>query len=315
MAGWLAGHLLATQQSHLHTHFIDQPGSVAELVQALSGIPFSLSAHAKDIYLSRPEDLTRKLYAARFTVTCTEYNRYHLQSLAPVNAVIHRMYHGIDFSRLLAEEKPVHTEPGKPPLILSIGRLREKKGFHILIEACRQLKDRGIAFRCEIVGYGPEQEKLQRQISKADLNDCLYLRGKLGHADVIELFRQACLFVLPCIIGSDGDRDGIPNVILEALAMKVPVITTAVSGIPEIIDHRKTGLLVKQGDASALAGSLLQLLNNPELGRTLANAGYQRVREMFSNDTNLQLLAQLLTTSSTDCDETGFICKQEASTT
>jgi glycosyltransferase involved in cell wall biosynthesis len=128
------------------------------------------------------------------------------------------------------------------------------------------------------------------------------------------LFREASIFVLPCTVSADGDRDGIPNVILEALAMKVPVVTTAVSGIPEIIRHLKTGLLAKQGDAGSLTGSLLDLLNYPELGDALANEGYERVREMFSNNRNLMLLGQLLDAASTDADNDRLAGNQRAST-
>ncbi len=294
MAGWLARRMLMEGIEHCHTHFINEPGSVALLASRLSGIPYSLSAHAKDIYLSRRAELAIKLGAARFTVTCTEYNRHYLQSLAPENAVVRRMYHGIDFSRLSAHQATAGLSEPETPRLLSIGRLREKKGLPVLIEACRSLQRQGTAFRCDIVGYGPDRNRLKALIHGAGLDGIVRLRGKLDHDEVIQLFRIARVFVLPCIISADGDRDGIPNVILEALAMKVPVVSTRVSGIPEIIRHNQTGLLVEQNDPAALSVALLQLLNNPGLCQRLSDAGYQSVRKQFSNEANLKQLKQLL---------------------
>jgi glycosyltransferase involved in cell wall biosynthesis len=148
--GWLAAQLRQDGAAHLHVHFISRPADVAAEAAPLAGLPFSISAHAKDIYTSRPQDLQRKLRAARFTVTCTEHNRQALAALAP-DARVQRMYHGID----QAEFHPARRQPdSEPPLLLAVGRLRAKKGLDTLVDACRLLHGRGIAFRCQIVGYG-----------------------------------------------------------------------------------------------------------------------------------------------------------------
>ena len=195
-SAWLAEDMRKNDVSHLHTHFINEPASIALSSHLLSGLPFSLSAHAKDIYLSPENDLTHKLNAANFTLTCTEYNRNFLQALVPDNPTIYRMYHGIDFDRIQNElhEQQVPKEKTSP-LILSIGRLREKKGFHLLIQACQRLKQSGVDFRCEIVGYGPDQQKLEQQIAEAELQHDVHLSGKLNHPQVLSLFRQASMFV------------------------------------------------------------------------------------------------------------------------
>lgn len=277
--------------SHLHTHFIGEPADVAELTHLLTGIPFSISAHAKDIYLSPPAALKRKMGRARFTVTCTEYNRSHLAGIAAHQTVVRRMYHGVDTSKFCCVKE---TKKETPPLILSVGRLREKKGFHILIQACRALQTLGIAFRCEIVGYGEERDRLQSLIHELGLAERVKLAGKMPHEQLVERYRAASLFVLPCVIAADGDRDGIPNVLLEAMAMELPVVSTAVSGIPEVIKDRETGLLVAPEDAAALAQAMSRVLGDPTLAQALASHGRRSVQESFCNDHNLVQLCELL---------------------
>ena len=251
-AGWLAARLRRAGVRHLYVHFINRPAGVAELVQRLSGISYSLSAHAKDIYLSPTLVLRRKLAGALFTVTCTEYNRRHLATVG-ASAPLLRLYHGVDLDRF----RPAagHRAPGGPPLILSVGRLREKKGFRTLIEACSVLTRAGVAYRCYIVGYGPDRAALQRLIQKLGVQDTVVLAGTMAHQQLLERYRQASLFALPCQLASDGDRDGIPNVLLEAMAMQLPVIATPISGIPELIEHRHNGLLVAPQQAEQLAAA------------------------------------------------------------
>ncbi len=284
-AGWLAHNLLRKGIRHLHTHFISRPADIAELVAKL-GVPFSISAHAKDIYLSRPEDLKRKLEAARFTVTCTEYNRHTLATIAPT-ADVQRMYHGVDAHRFCRGED---SERALPPLVLAVGRLREKKGFDTLIEACRRLASRGLDFRCEIVGYGEETARLEQQIRREGLSGRVRLTGKLPRDGVIERYRRATVFVQPSRIGLDGDRDGIPNVLLEAMAMELPVVSTRVSGIPEVVQHEQTGLLVDPDRPADLADAIARLFADAPLRARLGRAGRLTVQAHFDNDRNLKLL-------------------------
>ncbi len=289
-AGWLAQQLRSDGVGHLHTHFISTPADVAAIVAQLAAIPFSISAHAKDIYLSNPADLKRKLEAARFTVTCTEFNRTTLSAIAP-NAIVHRMYHGID--QMVFQPRP-HASNVAVPLILSVGRLREKKGLDSLIDACAVLRDRGQDFRCEIVGYGEEQARLLARVLGHRLTQHVHLVGKLQREQVIDRYARATVYVQPSRIAADGDRDGIPNVLLEAMAMGLPAVATRISGIPEVIEHRRNGLLVEPDALIELADAIEDLLNRPTLRDQLGCAARVTVTENFNNDHNLQLLCRLL---------------------
>ena len=305
LRSFLQAGLLAEQTSmagikHVHAHFASEPATVAELACVLSGASFSLSAHAKDIYLADEPTLARKLQLARFTVTCTEYNRRHLQLLAGSDAAVHRMYHGIDLARFVGQAAD-STPPVDNPLILSVGRLREKKGFGTLIDACAMLRDQGHKFRCEIIGYGPDQAALQAQIARLGLVAQVTLLGKLPQEEVIAAYRRAAMFVLPCQIGADGDRDGIPNVLLEAMAMGLPAVSTEVSGIPEVLHEGKNGLLIPAQDPAALTRAIEQLLRSPEDRERMGQQGRRTVAEHFNNSRNLRLVRDLLLAS----DSTG----------
>jgi glycosyltransferase involved in cell wall biosynthesis len=277
--------------AHIHAHFATAPAGVAELAHKLAGVSFSISAHAKDIYLSSPAVLRRKLAGATFTITCTEYNRRHLVALGGASGRVQRMYHGVDIGFFCPAAAACRRDP---PLILSVGRLREKKGFATLIEACAQLAKRGVGFECEIVGYGQDAANLQALINARGLSSHVRLLGKLTHEQLIQCYQAASVFALPCQIAADGDRDGIPNVLLEAMATELPVVSTDVSGIPEVVTHGITGLVVPPQDASALAASLAELLADRNLRMQLGKAGRAAVVKGFSNDANLQLLRELL---------------------
>jgi glycosyltransferase involved in cell wall biosynthesis len=290
-AGWLAAELRRARAVHLHAHFATEPAGIAELASCMTGIPYSISAHAKDIWLSDAPSLQRKLGSAAFTVTCTEHNRAHLAAIAPQAQVL-RMYHCVDTERL---RPPVARVPvtDRAPLILSVGRLRAKKGLHTLIEACALLRSAGADFRAQIVGYGPERAALASAIARYRLEDRVELTGKLDHDEVIHRYGDADLFVLPCTIVADGDRDGIPNVLLEAMSMGLPVVSTFVSGIPELVEDDGNGLLVAPEDATALAGAMRRLLDDDALRARLGAAARATVTAHFT-DRNLDTLCRLL---------------------
>ncbi len=300
-ASELARQLQETKISHLHAHFATKPTDVAELAHLLTGIPFSFTAHAKDIYLSPPTVLDRKIHHATFVVTCTEYNRTFLQQLSSNGTPIHRVYHGLDIERFNDSRAHASTGTAQPPLILSVGRLREKKGFPTLLHACALLKQRGYRFTCSIIGYGPLQSALARLIDDLDLAANVTLLGKKPHDEVLALYRKSSIFTLPCQITEDGDRDGIPNVLLEAMAMKVPVISTDISGIPELVCHEHNGLLVPTENPNALSDAMASLLDSPELCRTLSEAGYQTVCRNFSQQLSTRTLLHLFNPSELDC--------------
>ena len=249
------------------------------LASSLSGIPFSFTAHAVDLYkdnVSR-DDLARKAAAARFVVTVSRYNLEFLESLAPgVRDKLVLARCGIDLDRFAP--RPL---PPQPSRMLCVARLIAKKGVGTLIEACRLLRDRGVALECEIVGEGPLRRKLEAQVREAGLGDLVRLTGPATQLAVRERYAAAHLFVLPCIIAPDGDRDGLPIAILEALACGLPVISTPVAGIPEVLRDGANALLVPPGDPPALADAVARLLSDPPLYHRLAANARASVEPRF----------------------------------
>ncbi len=292
IASRLARGMRAAGVTHVHAHFASHPTTIAAIAARLVGGTYSISAHAKDIYVGDPDVLSDKMQGAAFTVTCTGHNHRHLESLARPGTNVHLMYHGIDFRSFAP--RPRATEPDTP-LILAVGRLRDKKGFATLVAACAVLRDRGRRFRCEIVGYGEEHSRLDAMIRAAGIADRVHLVGSMNHAALIERYQAATLFAAPCRVSDDGDRDGIPNVLLEAMAMELAVVSTPVSGIPEVVHHGETGLIVPPDDVEALVDALARLLVDPALRRALGTAARRRVTEHFDNERNLDTVHGLLT--------------------
>jgi glycosyltransferase involved in cell wall biosynthesis len=293
----LADALRAAGVPHLHAHFIDRTGAIGQMAARLAGIRCSLSAHAKDIYLTPAAALRRRLRRALFTATCTEYNREALAAVAPRGVSLRRIYHGIDTARFRAHDDArdagVET-PNSPLRLLAVGRLRPKKGFITLLQACALLRDGGVAAQCEIVGYGEQQAELEALIGQLHLGESVTLRGKMSHRELIELYGAADVFVAPCEIAADGDRDGIPNVLLEAMSMRLAVVTTPVSGIPEIVRDDCNGLLVPPADPAALAAALAGLARDPAQRQRLGFEARRSVLEQFGEESNLQSLIGLL---------------------
>lgn len=293
-AGCLASALLDAGIHHLHAHFADEPAGIAELAHRLTGIPYSVTCHAKDIFLSAPSVLQRKIHHAEFVITCTEANRGHLQLLSGNGTPIYRLYHGLNLTRFDALRAHHGVVSPTLPTILSVGRFREKKGFLTLIRACFLLAGWSYRFRCCIVGYGPLQGEMETLIRELDIEDTVTLAGKKTLEEVVHLYREAGIFALPCQVAQDGDRDGIPNVLMEAMACRLPVVTTAVSGIPELIQHHRNGLLVPPQDPDSLAQALARLLDNPGLRQTLGRAGRDTIVRHFSSAQTGHRLKELL---------------------
>lgn len=291
-AAWLRNGDIA----HVHAHFADRATVVAIIVSRLLAIPYSVTAHAADIYRS-PVFLRDKLARAKFATTCTAFNKSHLEQATgrPVELV----YHGLDFERLA--EPPQAGERSLVPLILGVGQLQPKKGFSYLIRACALLRARGFAFRCEIVGEGPERARLTELITQLALEPVVTLVGALPNARVLERYPQASVFVLPCIVAENGDRDGIPNVILEAMAFGVAVVATDVSGIPEAVRDGETGRLVRSRSAEALAEAIAALLASPDDAARLGRNGALLVRREFDIRRNVGKLIELLTEGNGAC--------------
>lgn len=290
-AGYIAPKLRQDGITHVHAHFASSATSVAHYLNHLMQMSYSFTAHAKDIYIdSVSEDvLVRKMSNASFVVTVSDYNASHLETLAP-DASIERIYNGLDLERFF----PNGTHPAtRPPLILAVGRLVEKKGFDDLIHACALLCDRHISFRCEIVGTGSEKEKLQTLIRAYKLENLVDLAGPRPREELLKLYPQASVFVAPCVIGQDGNRDGLPTVLIEAMTLGVPVISTPVTGIPELVHDGETGQIVPEKAPEELAAAMQRALEDPAWTREMAKTARVLVEERFDLRRNVAHLRDL----------------------
>ena len=279
---------------HVHAHFVDRAATVALVAARLLGISYSVTAHANDIYV-KPLLLKEKLMAATFAATCTAYNKNHLDALigSSANGKVVCIYHGLDLGGL----EPRASATNARPILLAVGQLKEKKGFAYLLRACGTLRAHGYDFECQIVGEGPLRPALETQVRELRLQETVTFCGALPHDEVVEKYARATLFVLPCVVAEDGDRDGIPNVILEAMAMRLPVVSTRHSGIPEVIEDHVNGLLVPPADDQALADALCELLEDSGRRRAIGERARYTVLERFDARRNVETLLAYLTHS------------------
>jgi glycosyltransferase involved in cell wall biosynthesis len=292
-AGYLVQHLLPGRSiRHLHAHFAHSPTSVALFASQMSGIPFSFSAHAKDIYTSDPRQLREKMDLARFVVTCTEYNKRYLLAISrKEKPSIYRIYHGIDTDVFSWNKKGKETTP--PYQILTVARLTAKKGLPTVYKALRQVVDQGFDIRHVLIGDGEDRQQILSLIKDLGLDHITTWLGTQPHEVVLNNYRQADLFVLGCEVASNGDRDGIPNVFLECMAMGVPVVSTKVSAIPELIQNKKTGLLVPPGSPTEMAQAMIRMLADNELKNRIAAEAQRCIVRDFNNKELIKDLAEL----------------------
>jgi glycosyltransferase involved in cell wall biosynthesis len=276
--------------AHLHAHFLHSPAALAFIAAKINGQPYSLTGHAKDIYTTLPENVRMRCDRARFVTTCTEANRAHLVTelgLAP--GQVHVCRHGVDLDRF--------TIPARQPLpgrIVSVGRLVPKKGFDVLIRACGDLRRRGIAFEFVVLGGGELHDELRTLAHEQGIADRVRLLGSRPQSDVVEQLASAELFALSPVVLPNGDRDGIPNVLLEAMAVGLPVVATSVSGIPEVVTDGETGRLVPPRRPDLLADALAQLLTDPAARTRFGEAGRRHVHEHASWTSAIAPLRALL---------------------
>lgn len=265
--------------THLHAHFATSATSVARAAARFARIPYTFTAHAKDIFHEsvQPDDLRRKLRDAAATVTVSDFNVNHLRHAFGADAArVVRIYNGMDLSRLN------YSAPAeRAPLILSAGRLVEKKGFNDLVDACAVLARRGVEFSCQIIGTGDMEQYLRAQIARLNLGDRVHLVGPRPQRDVFELIRRAAVFAAPCVVGADNNMDGLPTVLLEAMALGTPCVSTDVTGIPEVVINDQTGLLVGQHAPEKLADACQRLLEDAALRVRLARRARQLIEDQF----------------------------------
>lgn len=285
---------LAADVTHLYAHFLHTPASVARYAALLRGLTWSASAHAKDIWTTPAWEKAEKLADAAWAVTCTAAGQRHLQELAPA-AKVELVHHGLDVERYAAPaaRRPRDgTDPRQPVTILSVGRAVPKKGFADLLEALACLR-RDVQWRFVHVGGGPLLKDLKRQAERLGIRDRIEWRGSRAEDDVRVAYGDADLFTLASRVTADGDRDGIPNAIVEAMSCGLPVVATTAGAIAEIVTG-ETGVLVAPGDTQALSASLAALIGDPARRAGLGEAGAARVRRDFPAERGFERVAALL---------------------
>jgi colanic acid/amylovoran biosynthesis glycosyltransferase len=282
-----ARHLQKQNVSLIHSQWIHSCGTIGMYGAWLLDKPFSFTGHAADLYRERCA-LADKVKRASFIICISQFHREFYRELGATDDKLHNVYCGIDVSHF----SPVKSQAtGK---ILSSGRLVEKKGFTNLIEACKVLKQRGLAFQCTIGGSGPLESTLRQQIAQSNLEDCVHMTGQLlKQEDIPQFMHSGNVYCLPCVWAADGDVDGLPQMLMEAMACGLPAISTRLVGIPDLIQDQQTGLLVEPKNVDALANALQTLLEDTELADRLAVQGRNRVLETFNFDTCLEPLINL----------------------
>jgi len=277
---------------HIHAHYISEPALLADLVSSERGHSFSVSAHAKDIYLTDTAAIRERLRNAAFVTTCTAHNHsFLLQQTDSDTSRVHLLYHGIDSDRFTPAGGPAAN---LPPLLVGVGRYKRKKGFDLLIAACAKLISEGVPLRCEIIGYGDQGDHLQQLIAASGLGHHVTLKAPVTHPELVSILQNATVCVLPCRQTEDGDRDGIPNAMLEAMSCEIPVVSTMVSGIPEVIRSETNGLLVAPDDVDALVAAIKRVLDDDCLRSRLSESGRRTVKDMFCWQSNVAKLGELL---------------------
>jgi glycosyltransferase involved in cell wall biosynthesis len=284
---WLAPELRRRGVAHVHAHFAGSAARTAFWLKRLAGVRYSFTAHANDVFCDEPrERLEMLMQAAECVVTVSDYSARYLREGFPAQAAkVTRVYNGIHLDRF-AQGTP---EVDQPPLVVAVGRYIEKKGFGDLVAACRLLGDR--PFECWIVGEGPLESELR---AAAGGDSRIRVAGPRSESEIVDLLARATVFALPCTAGAAGEKDNLPTVIMEAMAAALPVISTPVAGVPEMVIDGDTGFLVPEHDVEALAARLGEMLDDPARARAMGEAGYRRCKQNFATEqTTAELKAVL----------------------
>jgi colanic acid/amylovoran biosynthesis glycosyltransferase len=291
---WVAERLEAEETAHLHAHFATHPATMALIVSSLTGIPWSVTVHAHDIFVSQAM-LREKLAAARFIRSISGFNRELLERRFPGEAAdkVRVIHVGIDPEVYRGLPDPAADSP-TPQIILCVASHRPYKGLPMLLEACRRLRSEGVAFHCEIVGDGPLRPELERRITELGLAGTVSLLGALPQHEVTRRLGESAVFVLPSIVAPDGQMEGIPVALMEAMAAGRPVVASALSGIPELVEDGVSGFLVQPGDAPAIAAAVERLLADPALGLRMGERGREKVDREFRLDGTIADLVALI---------------------
>ncbi len=293
----LAEEAMDRRIDHLHAHFMTVAAHTAYVAHLVTGLPFSVTAHAKDIYRETvdPGVFEAVTSSAKAIVTVCDANRDYIRHhLSGAHDRVVRIYNG-----LFPEDYQLRADtPRDPKMILGVGRLVEKKGFHHLLRACGLLARRQVDFSCTIVGEGEERENLHSETERLGLEGRVAFTGALTRHRVVDLMSQARVMAAPCVVAGDGNRDALPTVLLEALAVGLPAVTTRVTGIPEIIEHEREGLLVEEGDVEGLADALQRLLEDDEIWEDCSSGGPPKLLDRFNRHRTAAELIDIFTAAS-----------------
>lgn len=296
-ACYLASELRKNKPDHIHSHFVTSATSIAMFLSVLLNVPFSFTMHASAIWID-PIALKTKLSTCRFCVSISEYNMNYVLSTygeewGPKFNIVHC---GIPFHEM-PDIQPRSAESRKELEVLAVGQLMVRKGYHVLIEAARILRDRRVAVNWTIVGEGEERPRLERMISEYGLEKQITLVGAKLHEEIPEFLAKSDVFTLPCVIGDDNTRDGIPVALMEAMAWRLPVVSTNILGLPELIETGKDGILVDSGSSSALADAIQELAASETLRRQIGEAGALKVQREFNSMLSAKQLGDLFDAS------------------
>ena len=274
----------------IYAHFMHTPASVALYASTMRGVGWGFSAHAKDIWQTPEWEKREKLAYSAFGVTCTRLGAEHLRGLSLDPAKLDLVYHGLDLSRFPSPppRRPPRDGSGEPVTLISVGRLVEKKGYNLLLDALIKLPAT-LKWSFVHIGGGDLSQPLKERAQKLGLSDRIEWRGSRDQGEVIAALREADIFVLPSRIASDGDRDGLPNVLMEAASQELPILSTSVSSIPEFIENGKDGVLVEP-DPEELAAALASMVGDPEGRAKMAAAARKRLVESFGMDAGIDRL-------------------------
>lgn len=284
---------------HIHAHFLHTPASVARYAAMISGRRWSCSAHAKDIWTTPEWEKQEKLAECAWLVTCTQVNQDHLRGLTADPAKVELVYHGLDLGRfpcrpVNADSERDGSSDARAVRLLCVGRAVEKKGLDSLLQALARLPP-ALHWEFHHVGSGPLLKRLKRACRRLGLSARVHWDGALPQAEVIARYQAADIFVLASCIARDGDRDGLPNVLMEAQSQRLACISTRLSAIPELVADEKTGILVAPKDPDALAAALTRLIQDPALRQRVGSAGESRVRTEFRFTDGVERIAAKLT--------------------
>ena len=282
---------LENEVTHLHAHFATVAGRTARLAAALTGLPWTVTAHAKDIFHVEydPHRREQVICEADTVVAVSDSTAEYLRETFP-QATVRRIYNGVEVGELAGRE-PAPSDGA--PHIAAVGRFVAKKGWPVLLDALALLRDEGLPVRTTLVGSGPLEDELLAQREALGLSDLVHFSGPLPQHDVLDLVAAATVFAAPCIISPDGDRDGLPTVLLESMALGTAVVSTPVSGVSEAVHHESTGLMAEPDDARSLADALRRAIDDPSLRARLVQGARDLVRQRFDVDVQAANLREL----------------------